>query len=264
VKLKAIDFGTCIGVDSTFTTIYVNLASGFAGIDQTMCYRAGTTLIAGGGVKYLWSTLSGNTSTLAKPVVIPEDDTQYFVSITDINGCVKKDTVNVAVIPGIDLQYDYSKNYDCYGRPQLKVENLTESEFPTFFDFGDGVTSDLPSLEHVYENDGTYAVRLVGTRDGCVYEKRTDVPIYTLLVPNVFTPDEFPENNFFQILYGGRPINESLKASLLVYNRWGGLVFKSDDYRNDWNASNVNSGVYFYDLIVENETACKGWVNVIK
>jgi len=265
VKLKAVDQGTCVGVDSTFTTIYVHLAAGFAGDDQTMCYGSGTTLLAGGGVSYVWFTTRATISTVATPLVNPEEDTPYFVTITDKNGCQKKDTVNVNVIPGIDLDFSYVKIYDCYGRPQLDVENRTKSDISTFFDFGDGATSDLLTVNHEYEHDGTYPVKLIGNREGCVYEKRMDVPIYTLLVPNVFTPDEFPENNFFQILYGGRPVSESpLKVSLLVYNRWGGLVYKNNDYKNDWNASNVIAGTYYYDLIVENETACKGWVKVIK
>jgi CHU_C Type IX secretion signal domain/PKD domain len=265
VWLKAIDIGTCVGVDSTSTTIYVNKATGFAGENQTMCFDAGTTLIAGGGVKYNWSTTTGLVSDQATPRVNPEVDTQYFITITDQNGCVKKDTVNIGVIPGIDLDFTYSKIYDCYGRPQLQVENLTDSDQQTFFDFGDGVTSDLVSTTHEYEMDGTFPVRVVGIRESCVYEKRENVPVYTLLVPNVITPDEFPENNFFQVLYGGKPIGESsLKVSLFVYNRWGGLVFQSAAYKDDWEAGNVSAGVYFYELVIENETTCKGWVQVIK
>ncbi len=67
VWLKAIDIGTCVGVDSTSTTIYVNKATGFAGENQIMCFDAGTTLIAGGGVKYNWSTTNGLVSDQATP-----------------------------------------------------------------------------------------------------------------------------------------------------------------------------------------------------
>lgn len=265
VKLKAIDIGTCLGVDSTSTTIFVYKASGFAGEDQTMCFDAGTNLVAGGGVHYSWTTSSGFLSGQATPKVNPVEDTPYFVSITDQNGCIKKDTLKVKVIPGIDLEFSHFKIYDCYGRPQLQVENLTDTDRQTFFDFGDGITSDEVTITHVYDNDNTFPVRLVGIREACIYEERLDVPVYTLLVPNVITPDEFPENNFFQIMYGGRPMTESvLKASLEVYNRWGNIVFKSSDYKNDWEAGNVNAGIYFYDLAIENETTCKGWVQVIK
>ncbi len=265
VKLKAIDIGTCLGVDSTSTTISVYKPSGFAGEDQMMCFNAGTLLIAGGGVQYNWSTSRTLVSNLATPRVNPDVNTQYFVSITDQHGCIKKDTVNVKVIPGIDLDFIYAKIYDCYGRPGLQAENLSDTDQQTFFDFGDGITSDLPNIYHEYENDGTFPVRVIGVRESCVYEKRVDVPIYTLLVPNVITPDEFPDNNFFKVLYAGIPISQtSLNVALHVYNRWGGLVFKSTAYKDDWSARNVESGVYFYELVIENETTCKGWIQVIK
>jgi len=265
VKLTAIDAGTCLGVDSTATTIFVYKASGFAGDDQPMCFDAGVVLIAGGGVQYNWSTSSESVSDQATPTVNPAIDTPYYITITDQNGCIKKDTVNIMVTPGIDLDFEFTKIYDCYGRPPLQVVNLTDTDQQTFFDFGDGATSDLVSTTHEYDHDGTFPVRLVGIRESCVYEKRMDIPIYTLLVPNVITPDEFSENNFFQILYGGRSISESsLNASLNVYNRWGDLVFKSDSYRDEWDADKVAAGVYFYELLIENETTCKGWVQVIK
>ncbi len=266
VKLKVIDLGTCLGTDSTSTTIFVNKATGFAGADQTMCFQESAQLVAGGGVQYHW-TVAGDKviSTQATPTINPDATTRYFVSITDQSGCVKKDTVDVKVIPGIDLDFRYVKTYDCFGIRDIEVENISDTDQSTFFDFGDGTTSDLTKTKHVYDKDGTYPIRVVGVRESCVYEKRIDVPVYALIVPNVITPDEFAENNFLQIFYGGQPIsNTALKTSIQIYNRWGGLVFKSDLYQDDWDASNVQSGVYFYELVVENETTCKGWVNVIK
>lgn len=265
VKLKAIDIGTCQGVDSTMTTVSVYEGTGFAGVDQIMCFDAGTRLIAGGGVQYTWSTDAAFVSNQATPPVNPLDDTEYFVSVTDQNGCLKKDTVNVDVIPGVDLNFSYSKIYDCYGRPALQVENLSDPAEQTFFDFGDGTTSDLTKTTHEFDQDGIFPVKVVGVRESCVYEKGEDIHVYTLSVPNVITPDEFPENNFFQILFGGKTLSGSaLNASLHIYNRWGGLIYKNDNYQDNWNASNVEAGVYFYELNVPGETICKGWVHVIK
>lgn len=91
------------------------------------------------------------------------------------------------------------------------------------------------------------------------------VPVFELKVPNVITPDEFPENNKFVILYGGHKLSaSSLTARVVIYNRWGAKVFESDNYQDDWDAGNVESGVYYYDIQVEDEASCKGWVQVIK
>ena len=47
------------------------------------------------------------------------------------------------------------------------------------------------------------------------------------------------------------------KVSIKVYNRWGGLMYESSEYQNDWNGtSNVGGhageemavGTYFYEI----------------
>jgi hypothetical protein len=266
VKLLAVDIGTCVGKDSTFTTVTVSKPMGFAGPDQVMCFDAGARLIAVGGVSYLWENGDKTfTSTQASPMVNPTEDDGYVVTITDANGCKVKDTVNVEVIPGIDLKFEYAKFYDCFSRPTLSVENLTDPTENVFFDFGDGITSDLDETKHDYSEDGVYNVRLVGTRESCVYEEAKPIRVFELKVPNVITPDENPENNTFVLLYGGNKLSSSsLTAKVVIYNRWGGKVYENNNYQDDWDGGNVDAGVYYYTIDVEGETSCKGWVHVIK
>lgn len=266
VKLLVIDIGTCVGRDSTFTTVLVSRPGGFAGPDQVMCFDAGTRLIATGGVTYQWENWDKTfKSSEASPKINPVEDDGYVVTIGDAIGCTKKDTVNIKVIPGIDLKFEYSKMYDCFNRPTIQVMNLSDPAEDVFFDFGDGITSDLDATTHVYNQDGVFALKLLGRKESCVYEERIDLPVFELKVPNVITPDEFPENNAFVILYGGKKLSlSSLTSSVVIYNRWGGKVFESNDYQDDWSGENVEAGIYYYDLTVEGETSCKGWVQVIK
>ena len=67
-----------------------------------------------------------------------------------------------------------------------------------------------------------------------------------ILIPEGFSPNSDGINDFFIIK---KPV--SLRASLEIYNRWGGLVYKTEDYKNDWNGgviaeTNVPAGTYFY------------------
>ena len=195
----------------------------------------------------------------------PVKDDGYRVTIADVNGCIKIDTVNITVIPGIDLQFEYAKLYDCFSRPSIQVQNLTDPAEEVFFDFGDGTTSDMDMTTHVFNEDGLFNVRLLGRKESCIYEEAVQLPVYELKVPNVITPDEFPENNVFVILYGGKKLSSSsLTARVVIFNRWGAKVLESDNYQDDWDAGNVESGVYYYDIQVEGEASCKGWVQVIK
>ena len=270
IKLKATDFGTCAVKDSTSTNITIYSPLGIVGPDQTICFDAVTTLQASGGTDYLWTTTDKSfTSSIANPSVSPEKETNYFITITDQNGCVKKDTVNVQVVPGIDLKLKAERIFDCESRPVLKVNNLTSTQEDVFFDFGDGATSDQQQTTHQYAVDGKYVVRLVGKKEFCVYDTAVTLAFYYRKVPNVFTPEDSPGlNDTFMIQYGDAKVVPGdvppVQISLKVYNRWGKLVYENENYKNDWAAKNVEGGVYFFEATLVGENSCKSWVDIIK
>ncbi len=270
VKLTIFDRGTCTGVDSAKVVINAYQPEGKVGPDQTICFNAGTHLIASGGATYLWSTMDNSfSSAVAQPSINPAKTTSYFITVTDAHGCVVKDTVNVKVIPGMDIKMKVDRLFDCFNRPTLVATNLSDSQYNLFFDFGDGTTSDDQKVTHIYQKDSTYTVKLVGLSEGCVYEQAQSVPIYQLLVPNVFTPDQTPgANDHFQIKFGDQPIvpgvEPPVQIAIRIFNRWGKLVYSNSDYRNDWAAHEVDAGVYYYEATLVGEATCKGWVQVIK
>lgn len=272
VKLKAIDLNTCIGRDSTYVTVDVYQNNAFAQDDDDICFGEGYQLRAYGGTTYFWTNEFGTfTSGSNTPIVAPEDTTEYYVTITDANGCVKKDTVVINVIPGVNVDFEYFKKGACFERPELYFNNLTEREpgVTLTFDFGDNSTSDLDRNIHAYEADSTYHVKLTGVREFCVYEKAQDIPVYTIKVGNVITP-LVPEgkNDAFFVQYGDEeglgPYDYGIQVAVRIYNRWGSTVFESNDYKNTWSGENVATGVYYYDVSINGDQPCKGWVHVIK
>lgn len=266
VKLKVTDQGTCQGKDSTTVAIDVYKPAGIAGADQTICFNESTRLLASGGAVYDWKTADNSFhSTEATPQVNPKEDTRYFVTIIDPHTCVTKDTLNLKVVPGIDLKFEAHKEQDCDSRPVVYVKNLTNADEVVYFDFGDGSTSDLNEAIHSYQKDGDYAVRLVGKKESCTYFESITLPFYYLRVPNVLTPALPGDNDTFKIHYGGEPISStSLKVSLKIYNRWGNLIYQNADYKDNWGGEGVAAGTYYYEVEIEGETTCKGWVQLIK
>lgn len=274
VRLRAVDQGTCVGEDFDFATIIVNKATGFAGEDQTICHGESTQLIAGGGVQYSWSIKDSLASQLSSPTFSPMDTTTYAVAITDINGCVVKDTIGVSVVPRIDLQFDIEKVTDCTTRPALKLVNRTEEEEELFFDFGDGNSSTQREVVYNYESDGQYYVKLVGKRAFCVFEESVELPFFTIRVPNVITPgnsdvNSSGKNDTFKVLYGDAPNSPTtteagVKVSLSVYNRWGKLAYENNHYDDSWAGEGLEAGTYYYEIEIENEPLCKGWVQIIR
>jgi gliding motility-associated-like protein len=67
-------------------------------------------------------------------------------------------------------------------------------------------------------------------------------PVVT--VPNVITANGDGWNDIFMIDY----LNQYDIRKLTIFNRWGTIVYQSDDYQNDWDGGNVADGVYFYVL----------------
>jgi gliding motility-associated-like protein len=62
-----------------------------------------------------------------------------------------------------------------------------------------------------------------------------------IVIPNVITPNGDNVNDLFVIrnllLYSHRKIS--------IRNRWGKLVYQSNQYNNDWDAKNIPDGVYY-------------------
>ena len=65
-----------------------------AGTDQDICMGSSATLTATGGTSYLWSPGNATTATI---IVNPSSNNTYTVTVTNANGCVATDPVNVYV-----------------------------------------------------------------------------------------------------------------------------------------------------------------------
>jgi len=65
-----------------------------------------------------------------------------------------------------------------------------------------------------------------------------------IIVPNVMTPNGDGLNDVFNINY----IDLYDVKKLTIHNRWGTIVYQSEDYQNNWDGGNVADGVYFYVL----------------
>ncbi|TAH41806.1 MAG: PKD domain-containing protein [Bacteroidetes bacterium] len=78
-------------------------------------------------------------------------------------------------------------------------------------------------------------------------------------IPNVFTP--YPSspgfNDYFEIR--NLPKNTGLK----IWDRWGLVVFSTDDYLNNWEAAGLPSEVYYYSLTTAKKEY-KGWIQIIR
>ncbi len=79
-------------------------------------------------------------------------------------------------------------------------------------------------------------------------------------IPNVFTPNEDGVNDIFDI----KNIDQYPNSTLIVYNRWGDVVFENNNYENDWEPLTLAEGVYFYVLYLSNGSKFHGSVSIFR
>ncbi|MGB0423514.1 MAG: gliding motility-associated C-terminal domain-containing protein, partial [Flavobacteriales bacterium] len=81
-----------------------------------------------------------------------------------------------------------------------------------------------------------------------------------IIIPNIFTPHNQDNLNDAFVVDGLDVYNNVI---LKVFNRWGNLIYESEDYKNgEWSAKEESEGTYFYVLILENGIEHTGTVLV--
>ncbi len=98
---------------------------------------------------------------------------------------------------------------------------------------------------------GTYRIRVTDNATGCreFFEIVVTDQDCQLEIPNVFTPDGNGINDFFEI----RNL-EHFKGGIVIYNRWGRVVYEHPDYYNNWwDGSGAPDGTYFFVLTYERD-----------
>ncbi len=83
-------------------------------------------------------------------------------------------------------------------------------------------------------------------------------------IPEGFSPDGDGVNDYFEIV----GIDQYERVTIHIFNRWGNLIYKSDNYQNDWDGTSrkalgssgsLPTGTYFYVVkIVDNDKQYKG------
>jgi gliding motility-associated-like protein len=138
--------------------------------------------------------------------------------------------------------------------PSTILDNNSLNAYFFNWNFGDGTSNDsIFSPEHTFpEEAGSYLVSLqVSNQIGCLDTTSQVIVIEhdpVVFIPNAFTPDGDGLNNEFTAVF---PENMKLASfEMYIYDRWGELVFYSQNPKEGWDASlagfDAPDGVYSY------------------
>lgn len=197
---------------------------------------------------------SANPVFAYNPEMEPLDVNQYNISleVTSLNGCSTEifRPNYITVYPKPDALFSVDDDVKDIIKPEFNFTDLsTENVTLWAWDFGDGTNSDLQNPVHWYEEVGTYPIELiVETQYGCLDTIVSEVkvePVFTFYVPSSFTPDENGINDEFFGQGEGYTF-----YSMFVYDRWGELIFESNDDQFHWDGTfkgqQVQQGTYVY------------------
>jgi gliding motility-associated-like protein len=197
-----------------------------------------------------------------------------------LGGCTNSLTLvdAVCVSPYPTADFTSSTNTISAGENNVNFTNLSENTASYIWNFGDNSESTLENPSHYFlaENIDSYTVSLIATSEfGCsdTIEKTISITPETIFyIPNAFTPDGNQYNNVFKPVFN-EGISE-VNYTLYIFNRWGEIVFESQDKNAAWDGTNYTGylcpdGVYtwkiqFSDFATDNRTQLMGHVNLLR
>jgi len=278
------------GCESDTTTIDVKITavpqiSFISNVDdgcQPLSVNFTNTSVVQGNTVYTWNLGDGTSSTSAADVPnVYEAAACYDVTLTATSDglCSATATISdmICVYPVPEAAFVYSPQQVYSDGPTVNFTNESINNDFNAWTFGDGGSSTSIEPEHTYPigEVGSYEVMLiVTTQFGCVDTAVKSVLVKDQLiyyVPNTFTPDS-DENNpiFIPVMTAGMDEND---YHLEIYNRWGEMVFETNDIHEGWdgtfNGKMADTGTYIWKLsfgLIETdgkETA-KGHVNLLR
>lgn len=146
--------------------------------DTVICAGDSTTLLASGGMDYLWKPLSLTDSAVT---VSPPNNTPYTVVVTNAAGCVDSAGVTVIVNPLPVAQF--SVPAVCRNQPSVFSNTSTGNISAWNWNYDDGSTATIQSPSHTYATCDSFGVSLVVTTvDGCVDTAENTAVVYCLPV----------------------------------------------------------------------------------
>jgi gliding motility-associated-like protein len=240
----------------------------YAGPDIEFCDTTGVMNATQSYGNIQWQKLTGSNPVIFEHPQNP--DTRVNVNITheetftfllnETNWqCQSQDTLNVTFYfppqpdAGEDIVLMFKRD------TVLHADSLTHNETAYweiiqgagYIENDSSLSTEIHDLSYNEKNYITWNVKK-GVCD--VVSDTIKITILDMEIPTGFSPNNDGVNDRFFI----KGLNESDKNELIVFNKWGNIVYSSKNYQNDWEGYNQNNkqlmeDTYFYVLKVKGE-----------
>ncbi|MEN9442303.1 MAG: hypothetical protein RLZ33_2380 [Bacteroidota bacterium] len=200
--------------------------------------------------------------------------------VTSPFGCIDSTTfINyLTVHPKPIADFRHSPNPAYMFNPTVHLTNYSVNgdSYEWFIQDGNPSFSQLEHVQTMFPDGlaGDYEVTLITTSEfGCIDTSTQIVivlPEVLLYAPNTFTPDDDEFNQDWGVHISGIDI---FNFELLIFNRWGQIIWESHDPAASWdgtfNGEYVQQGTYTWtieakDLVNDRKYEFNGFINVLK
>jgi gliding motility-associated-like protein len=199
-----------------------------------------TGINAASGVSYSWDLGDGTSSNIPNPDHVYNVPGTYTVRLilSTKSGCADTATATLRVFPPARANFSlHHPNTELYSdEDTLSTRNLSTNTVFQEWSWGDNTGDTLFEPLHLYTDPGNYRVLLkVVSPDGCedTLSKPITVKVHeNLFVPTAFTPNGDGLNDFFSARFENITL-----VRVLIFNRWGQIIFESTDPDFKWDGS---------------------------
>lgn len=215
---------------------------------------------------------------------------QYTETFTAANGCDSLVTLYLFVTPQLEYSYTTTicegQSYT-FGGQQLMVAGEYTNQLTTaagcdslvrlFLNVSTAIDTTIAA--DICEGDiytlGTQSLTTTGiytetfqTAAGCdsiVTLELTVLDCEALLeISNICTPNDDDKNDTWKV----SDLNQIDGCTVQIFNRWGQLLYETDNYQNDWDGTHEGAplpdGVYYYVISCDEDRNYQGSINLMR
>ena len=207
-----------------------------------------------------------NSSTIQNPTHIFTQPGIYYVMLTVAStsgSCADSIIHTINVYPKPEAQFTPSPNPVAVNSV-VTMMNITTDASLWNWDFGNGQTSIFENPTTTYNSSGSYHILLTAANSyGCsdttsvVIQVEEEINLY---FPNVFTPNSDRLNDVFVITN----IEKLPSNHIYIYNRWGNLIYDTENYKNNWSGGDFEDGVYYFILFYPENKEIHGAITILR
>ncbi len=253
VASVAADFTTCmdsVEISATPTTngaIGMWTTTSFSTIEDNSATTTTVTNLQTGANLFIWTLSTATCEDYSSDTIVVNRASNPAAAndLLQISADVRDGVINIIANDGLGVTSGFTVtllNAPTIGTVDSLVNGLLYYSVPQGV-FGETSIEYEVCIDDCPDLCGTATVTIQVADDGFMPE-----------LPNTITPNGDGINDFlvFDALLG-KPAEDVPDNELIVFNRWGDIVYESRPYNNDWNGVNENGdelphGTYYYIL----------------